>query len=166
MRDISFPFRRRGLPSPHLLATRLHMCSPETAFRLYSTIEMRHWCQQQPGILFPFGWLRFPGELPRHYVGGLVTGAVLFLFVPSWLYERHRRLLMTPWTPRCSVRSTVEKHAEHRWGISDDAICQQDACAAGTVLDIVPRNSPGAPYSRLALVVSGLSCRLNLHLAA
>lgn len=125
---MSFFFLHQGLPPPHMLATHLHVCSPETAFRLYPTLEMRHWCQQQPGILFPFGWLRFPGHLPARYAGGLVNDAALFLFVPSRLYERRWRLLTKRCTTPCPVRRRTGKQAEQAWSVSDDAVCQENVC--------------------------------------
>lgn len=90
-----FPsFLRGGMLPSHILAARLRVCTPETAFRYYPTLEMRHWCHHMPGVLFQFGSLRFPREFPHVYQGGLVKEKGIFLFVPHALYERRRRLLL------------------------------------------------------------------------
>jgi hypothetical protein len=87
-------FLRGGMLPAHVLATRLRVCAPETAFRYYPTLEMRQWCDQMPGMLFQFSPFRFPGAFPHVYQGGLIREKGLFLFVPHALYERRRRLLL------------------------------------------------------------------------
>ncbi len=128
MNNTGFFLRQRELPEPHLLATRLHVCAPETAFRLYPTLEMRHWCQQQPGILFPFGWLRFPGKFPQRYLGGLVNDGALFLFVPLRLYECRRHLLKTPCSLPCPARRKAGINIIQADNASNDGVCQEEAC--------------------------------------
>lgn len=86
-------FRGGMLPSQHI-AARLRICAPETAFRFYPTLEMRTWCHLMPGVLFPFGRLRFPGEMPHLYYGGLSEEGGFFLFVPQSLYINWRRALL------------------------------------------------------------------------
>lgn len=91
--DLSSFFRGGMLPA-HILATRIRVCAPETAFRYYPTLEMRQWCNQMPGVLFQFGSFRFSGEIPHVYQGGLTREKDLFLFVPHALYEHRRRTLL------------------------------------------------------------------------
>ncbi len=90
--NLSTFFRGGMLTSQHI-ADHLRICSPETAFRLYPTLEMRTWCHQMPGVLFSFGRLRFPREMPHPYYGGLSEGG-FFLFVPQSFYVNWRRTLL------------------------------------------------------------------------
>ena len=80
--------------APHLIAAHLRVCSPDTAFRYYPTLEIRYWCAHAPGVLFPFGRVQFPGAFPRVYYGGLCSEQGLVLFVPFSLYEHRRRTLL------------------------------------------------------------------------
>jgi hypothetical protein len=74
-------------------ASRLLVCSPQTALQRLSADYMRQWIRWQPGVLFRYGCLNLPGN-QETYLGGLTRCQSLFLLVPESLYEQRRRAVL------------------------------------------------------------------------
>lgn len=110
-----FPFFLLGrMIPPYVLAAHIHVCAPETALKHVCPLEMRQWYEHMPGILFRFGFFRFPGEFPRVYQGGLTKEKSLFLLVPHALFERRRRFLLFHFA-RERLGSTTNPALIHRY---------------------------------------------------
>lgn len=82
------------MPSFHLQAARIRTCAPAWALTQVSAEYMRQWYIWMPGMLFRYGCVCFPEELPQIYMGGLSEDQHLFVLVPEDLFKMRRRLLL------------------------------------------------------------------------
>lgn len=119
-------------------ASRLLVCSPQTALQRLSTDYMRQWIRWQPGVLFRYGCLQGSGS-QETYLGGLTMCQNLFLLVPESLYEQRRRIVLLHMvsaylhtqddTVLCAYGDLVEQRSAEGYHLSDHLAWDAEAQA-------------------------------------